>query len=246
MRRFLKYSLLFFAFFSALQDVRAQRIVVTAEMGTGLAYVTGKNWRSSGYTPRITGNASASLLVPFSSKLILETGLEYAQKGFKTNMHIADADDPERSIHYTATTKRNYLNIPLVVSFRVWHAPKHQMFIGGGMNFGFLMNASTEETFDYYHRNVFTGTSSVYYSARIGLVQSYDKNGYDKIDMYLFDAGLKLQLRYVYKERYTIRLFHQLGIADPAANTLDGAGNSKLKQQYTGISVGVVFPRFKN
>ncbi|PZF73303.1 hypothetical protein DN068_09035 [Taibaiella soli] len=240
-----KYCFLFFSFFAVAKNVVAQNVFFSAELGGGLAYVTKKDLPNTDYKPRLTPNCSVSILVPVSKKIMLESGLEYAEKGFNSNSFAADPDNPEYISRFIGTAKRSYLNIPLVVSCQIWHTAKHQMFAGAGMNFGFLLNASVEGSWENYREGLFLGASEMQYSERIGLMQSYDKNGYDKIDLYLFDAGLKLQVRYVYNNRYTVRLFHQLGLTDPSATTLSGSAG-KIHQQYTGVSIGVVFPRFKN
>lgn len=210
---------------------QAQKKTFSFSAGMGLSYVSKKKINSD-YSPAPGMNISASLMIPVSDKIFVETGIGYRRKGFK-GYSVLVSDD--QSDHFHTHARYDYLSIPLAVAYTIRKTQKSRLWIGGGMNYSFLLQGRTDIHQDSYHNDWLMGSYDYSFKPRIGLVQSKRK----EIALFLFDAGLKLQVGYLYRNRWLLQVFHEHSLYSFVANAHDG---SSLKLRYTGISVGIVFP----
>lgn len=192
-------------------------------------------------SPRITPNAGISALIPFSSRLSLEPGLIYSRKGFR--------GIDEFTVYYTNHTRQilfdtrytlHYLSIPIQLNYTLLQQRNHTLLLGGGMNYAFLLSGGN----DYFTRQSAQGDvyEDWFRGNKVfkGLMQT--KNTYEGT-MSVFDAGIRLQLSYVFRSRFVLRLFHEQSLY--SVYLKEPEGRPAVRLRYTGFSLGILLPQFR-
>lgn len=197
--------------------------------GAGIAYVSKKELNAD-YTPVLTANITATLMIPVSEKIFAEAGIGYRRKGFNSFSQVTNDDQNDQ---YHGRARYDYIGIPLTIAGTIKQTRNGRLWIGGGMVYGFMLRGRTDIHHNSYIDGVLRGSYDYSFRPRIGLVQSRRK----EIELFAFDTGLKLQAVYIYRKRWLLQLFHEHSLYSFVANAHDG---SSLKQRYTGISIGIV------
>ncbi len=220
----------------------AQPVRVLVYAGSGLSFVSTKNtWGN--YKPISNWHAGVSAVVPLPASFRFEIGLGYERRGFK--------NDSTREQTYRVTMREentgyehyHYLVIPLQLSARIWHAGKHSLYAGGGMNYGIMQTASRNQASETYINGDKMYSYAYDSKPPIGLVQKGERNGNiakDYISLYRFDVGLKTQLSYYWKERYMARLSYNYSLYDVHASTMAQVPPQKFRQHAIGFTIGFV------
>ncbi len=154
------------------------------------------------------GSPHAALLLhlPVGKKGIgIETGVSYTVKGF-TNADTLWDDDRGGYWAYRLRSHLGYLAFPLVLTYRYSADKNHVFFAGAGMVYGFMVNGRMKGRFHIYRGEDLQQESEIDVPVEARLMPAGDGTG---PQTYLFDAGLKLQLTYVWRGRWGIRLFHE-------------------------------------
>lgn len=210
--------------------LRAQ-VQYTVYAGAGYPFATTtKSEISNNFS--VTPHAAVLLYIPVGKHLGIETGLSYTVKGLINEDTIFN-DKDGWGIRFRR--KQDYLGIPLLLSWHVKAGREHDLFIGGGMVYSFML------------RGVIQGHNWIFSPANITeqdfeepvnpvLIPSHDNLASQE---YLFDAGLKLQLSYVWRGRYGIRMFHEHSLYSYHTPSL----GSETRLRYTGIALSFGFPR---
>lgn len=220
-----------------IMKANAQKVDFVAEAGVGLAYVNAKNVTGIKYASKPAANVSFSIVATISKSINFETGLQYVQKGYDSKKQVVAQDDATRKSVYDIKAVRDYVSVPLVVSFKVLDRPDSKLWVGAGMSYGFLARSKNAVTVDYYKNDKQYHTSQYDTHPKVGFVQSYG-DGSHAIDIYGFDPALRFQVRYIWHSQYTFRLFHEMSLQDADAHT---KANGTQKMQYTGVSIGYTF-----
>lgn len=205
------------------------------EGGTGVSYVHSKNI-SSAYLPVLRTNVGVFINVPITERIGLRSGVGYFPRGYNTNQ---TNEYDGLKFEFLSQTRIQFLSIPFMTSFRLTQTSSNHLWIDGGMNYNIFLHGKTAYQYSTYV-NSERVTHSEFTHNIIGRVNAsrygptentYDVNG--------FDVAVKIQLRYVWKERYNITIYHENSLYEFRANPDEA--NSMLKLRYTGIGIGYVF-----
>ncbi len=222
-------------FLACLVPPRALRAQVQYTVYAGAGYpfaTTTKGKISNNFS--VTPNAAVLLYIPLGKHIGIETGLSYAVKGLINEDTIFN-DKDGRGIRFRFRRKQDYLGIPLLLSWRVKAGKEHDLFIGGGMVYSFMLRGVIQG-----HNWIFSPTNITEQGfeepVNPVLIPSRDNLVSQE---YLFDAGLKLQLSYIWRGRYGIRVFHEHSLYSYHTPSL----GSETRLRYTGVALSFGFPR---
>ncbi|XZF12600.1 outer membrane beta-barrel protein [Chitinophagaceae bacterium MMS25-I14] len=208
------------------------------EAGTGMSFVTLKHGGED-YAPRFTPHFLLSAHLPLSHVFALETGIGYTEKGFKAHSVFVNDDGIYNTTDvYDVKLHYYYLDVPLMLSCKVLQRKSGQLWIGAGMNYGFLLKAKQVVVDNTYREGEYLSTSSYSRYQSIGLVSSQTdaKTGYK--ELYMFNPAVKLGIRYYWRSRYLIGLHYDMNLYDM---TTSNTNSYFLRLQYVAMSVGYRF-----
>jgi hypothetical protein len=181
--------------------------------------------------------AGIGLRTKIQKGINLETGLFYNRKSYHLtkNYERWDINNVQRDL-VQHTDRLDYINLPLLLSFDIMSSSGQGLSMELGMNYGFLFRAMR----DVYIIQSSTQSAAAEYLSRDnpirkGLVQtSATRHG----DLNIFDAAIKVQLTYWYKERIFARLsfdrsFHDIYLRNPK-------GEPTIGFSYAGCNIGYV------
>jgi hypothetical protein len=185
--------------------------------------------------PIMRPNVSVFTTVPITKSIAFFAGAGYYPKGYSTNQTQFFRDD---KTVFTSGTRLQFLSIPLMASFRVYHTDAgNQVWVDGGMNYDIFLHGNTTYDFTTFQDGV--SDNKVHYTVNVAgrfspskyspTANTWDVNG--------LDVAWKLQLRYIWHDKYTIMLYHMNSLYDIRADIGDDV-TSSIKLRYTGISVG--------
>ena len=214
------------------------QVQVSFYLGTGYPYAAASKAHIS--NSFVLGTHAAVLLhMPVGKRgLGIETGCSYTVKGFMNKDTLRD----EHLDGYWAYEIRNhlgYLGFPLMLTYRHDIGKNHTLSAGAGMLYGFVIHGKTHGVFHIYRKGSMQDESEFTLPIEPKLVPAGDGSG---SQTYLFDAGLKLQLSYIWRGRWSIRLFHEHSLYSYHA---PGSSKSETKLRYTGIALSCGFPRLR-
>lgn len=216
-----------------------QRTHIMLGVGSGFSFVSKKH--INGHYKPITGiNAGLSLLVPLGSRFVFETGLGYEKRGFRADSSFTDRWYKDE---FSAREIHHYITIPLQLSLRLKQWRENKLWIGAGLNYGFMVAAKAVYTRTFYAHGDYVNESNYSYDPKIGLIQANAKNpaAHKYINLYAFDTGLKTQITYTWKDKYVVRAFYNYSLYDASAIYSQKTGNPVLHQHNTGLTLGVIF-----
>lgn len=186
---------------------------------------------------KISPIAGLGLRTKIQKGINFETGLFYSRKSHYLNKNYErwDINTVHRDL-IQHTDRLDYINLPLLLSIDIMRTSGHGLSMELGMNYGFLFRANR----DVYIIQSSTQSAAAEYLSRDnpirkGLVQtSATRHG----DLNIFDAAIKVQLTYWYKQRIFARLsfdrsFHDIYLRNPK-------GEPTIGFSYAGCKIGYV------
>ncbi|WP_118974908.1 outer membrane beta-barrel protein [Taibaiella koreensis] len=242
----LEFSLLLFCWLTTFSA--SARVSWLFQAGAGTAYGSvnsridkPENHYRVDISPRITPTAGLSVLIPLSQRLTLEPGLLYSRKGFRgIDEFVVHDGNYTSQVLFDTHYQLNYLTLPIQLNYTLLQCGQHKLLLGGGMNYAILLNGSN----DYFTRQVWRGAAyeGWFRNNQVfkGLMQT--KNTYEGT-MSIFDAGLRLQVSYIFRSRLMLRVFHEQSLY--SVYLKEPNNRPAVRLRYTGLSIGILFPSFK-
>lgn len=203
----------------------------TLYIGSGVSYADAKNTEK--YLPIIRPNASLAVEIPIVNSISLQTGLMYSQRGYNTVQKETFGRDKS---YYLTKYRIQVLSVPLMLSVKTITTQGSKIWIDGGMHYNFFLAGTMRYDYENYKNNELVATGGALYRIKGWFTPSKYSSTRNSYDVNALDIALKLQIRYVYKERIGIVMFHEYSLYDSRANP-DNA-RSSVKAQYTGIALG--------
>lgn len=203
--------------------------------GAGYPYVTAtKSKVSNNFAAG--AHVAALLHIPVSKRIGVETGVSYTEKGLVNQDTLRDADYPRYAVAYRLRSKMGYLGFPLVLTYRMPLAQQHTLLLGVGMTYNFMIHGNTKGWMRSLRDGQADGKQEVTLPVKPRLMPATDDNG---SPFYLFDVAVKLQVSYVWRGRYGVRLFHEHSLY---SYHIPDAG-SETRLRYTGLALSFSIPR---
>lgn len=233
-RSFLLAALLLFGF-SFCTPAQVQGSVY---LGTGYAYAAvNKGQVSNNFS--LVPHVALLLYMPVGKKGIgIETGCSYTMKGF-TNQDTLGDEDGNGYIAYRIRSRLGYLGFPLMLTYSYPISSRHSLYAGAGMIYSFMIRGETQGIFHIVRRDRVSDENEFTLPVTPKLMPAGDGSG---SPVYLFDAGFKLQLSYVWRGRFGVRIFQEHSLY---SYHTPGSAKSETKLRYTGIALGFGFPRLR-
>ena len=200
-------------------------------LGSGVSYADAKNTEK--YLPIVRPNASVNFLVSITGGIALQSGVMYSIRGYNTVQKETYEKDKS---YYLTQFRMEYLSIPLMLSVKAITKPKLQVWVDGGMHYNFFLAGTMRFDYENYRNNELVSTGGALYRVKGWFSPSKYSPTRNSYDVNALDIALKLQLRFVYKERYSLTAYHECSLYDIRSNP-DNA-QSTVKPQYSGIALG--------
>lgn len=216
----------------------AAQVRIGISAGVGGNYVS-KEHVAARYEPSILPQGDFNLDIPLSGDFHLLTGMGYKVKGYKT-MSVLRDQQMDAEDFYTTQTRYNYLQIPVLVSYTHPFPNGNKLQFGGGLYYGFLLNARVNAVIDHYDNGRFEESTKYSFYLRTGLTPSGAETPSGKrTEVLMLDCGLKLQVNYILQRHFTVSIFHEHSLYD--IHVRNSNNLSSLKLRTTGISLGYIF-----
>jgi len=207
------------------------QIQSTIYIGSAISYADAKNTEK--FLPIVLPNASLAFNIPITKRISLQTGLMYSIRGYNTVRK--ETYDKDKS-YYLTQYRMRYLSVPLMLSIKTIHTNKLQVWADGGMHYNFFLAGSMRYDYENYKNNELVENSGATYRIKGWFTPSKYSPTRNSYDVNALDIALKLQLRFLYRERYSLTAYHEYSLYDVRSNPDNAA--SIVKAQYTGIAVG--------
>jgi len=207
------------------------QIQSTISIGSAVSYADAKNTEK--YLPVVQPNASLNFHIPITNSVSLQTGLMYSIRGYNTVQKETFEKDKS---YYLTQYRMQYLSVPLILSVKTIQTKKLQVWADGGMHYNFFLSGSMRYDYENYKNNELTSNGGATYRIKGWFTPSKYSPTRNSYDMNALDIALKLQVRFLYMNRYSLALFHEYSLYDVRSNPDNAA--SSVKAQYTGISLG--------
>ena len=209
------------------------QVSLTGGIGGGMSFVHTKKINTV-FSPVVRPNAFLSTSIPIVKGVALQIGAGYAPKGYNTNQ--TEHFGPNKSVFKTET-RLDFLTVPLMVSGRMYKNEKAQVWLDGGMNYNLFLKGHTHYDYSTYMGDERTSNMGYTYKVKGRFSPSKYSNTANSYDVNGLDAALKVQVRYIYKKKYTVSAYYEQSLYDLRANPGDD-GTSMLKARYAGVSLG--------
>lgn len=207
------------------------QIQSTISIGSAVSYADAKNTEK--YLPVVQPNASLTFNIPITNGVSLQTGVMYSIRGYNTVQKETFEQDKS---YYLTQYRMQYLSVPLMLSVKTINTKKMQVWADGGMHYNFFLSGSMRYDYENYKNNELVENSGATYRIKGWFTPSKYSPTRNSYDMNALDIALKLQMRFIYKDRYSLAVYHEYSLYDVRSNP-DNASSS-VKAQYTGISLG--------
>lgn len=207
------------------------QIQSTISIGSAISYADAKNTEK--YLPVVQPNASLSFNIPVTKSVSLQTGLMYSIRGYNTVQKETFEKDKS---YYLTQYRMQYLSVPLMLSVKTINTKKLQVWAEGGMHYNFFLSGSMRYDYENYKNNELVENSGATYRIKGWFTPSKYSPTRNSYDMNALDIALKLQMRFIYKDRYSLAIYHEYSLYDVRSNPDNAA--SSVKAQYTGLAVG--------
>ena len=207
------------------------QIQSTISIGSAISYADAKNTEK--YLPVVQPNASLSFNIPVTKSVSLQTGLMYSIRGYNTVQKETFEKDKS---YYLTQYRMQYLSVPLMLSVKTIQTKELQVWADGGMHYNFFLSGSMRYDYENYKNNELVENSGATYRIKGWFTPSKYSPTRDSYDMNALDIALKLQMRFIYKDRYSLAVYHEYSLYDVRSNPDNAA--SSVKAQYSGISLG--------
>ncbi|OSZ77957.1 hypothetical protein CAP35_06725 [Chitinophagaceae bacterium IBVUCB1] len=221
-----------FILFCALPRVLYAQVRTNIELGMAANYTYARNTNSK-YLPIIRPNTGLYIDIPIKKALAIRTGLGYSIRGYNT---VKKEDFGKDKLYYTTNFRMHYLSVPLMASFRVMQRKRNSVWFDGGLQYNFFLKGYMRYDYKNYSNNELISAEGSRFPVNGKISPSKYGNTQNSYDVTGLDVAMKLQLRFVVKQRYSIGLFHESSLYDVRVKP-DNAGSS-VRLQNTGVSLG--------
>ncbi len=208
MRHFLLYLLLSVAALSTHAQVK-----LALSAGAGTSFVMGKG-NTAHFSPLTSLAGNASLYIPVKKNVILEIGLGYEKRGFKSSTTLTEGNYRQE---FRGKFVYHYLTIPMQLSVLILQHGKNAWYAGGGFNYGIMVDAKRELEQSVYLRGQYIDGSSIVYHPKIGLVPPSNNSpnpNPKSFDVFVFDVAVKAHITYRFNNRYLLRASYGYSLYD--------------------------------
>lgn len=207
------------------------QIQSTISIGSAISYADARNTEK--YLPVVQPNASLTFNIPITNSVSLQTGLMYSIRGYNTVQKETFKEDKS---YYLTQYRMQYLSVPLMLSVKTINTKQLQVWADCGMHYNFFLAGSMRYDYENYKNNELVENSGATYRVKGWFTPSKYSPTRNSYDMNALDIALKLQMRFIYKDRYSLAVYHEYSLYDVRSNPDNAA--SSVKAQYTGISLG--------
>lgn len=182
----------------------------------------------------INPNLSVFISVPITGRVSFEGGVMYVQKGFYGFIsELWGSWEKE----YASKGTFHYLNVPMVLSYRLLQRKKASTYIGGGVNYGlFLAGRATTKTTESLPGQIIYQYEETHPVIGVFTNASFLEDPQGKY-IELLDVMFRLQLRHEWDEKYTMGIFYDNSFTGVYARIYKHT-YSNLRQPYLGIFLG--------
>lgn len=217
--------------------VQAQPVKLLAHIGAGKSY--NSKQRSDNYymnatkfKPAMYYKAALALQVPIGNHVAFETGIGYERRNIRSVQNYIF----KNGLSETINVKMNYhyIALPMQLSVCIHQAKQKQFWISTGLNYGFLLQAKTYVSSEYFNRgkSMAPPLDNRFNSPVVLSKASYTLSiEHPYGSMYVFDVAASLGLSYTITSRIAIRVHYNYSIYNTEITT-DG----NIHQHNTGLS----------
>lgn len=207
------------------------QIQSTISIGSAVSYANAKNTEK--YLPVLQPNASMSFNIPITNGVSLQTGLMYSIRGYNTVQKETYEKDKS---YYLTQYRMRYLSVPLMLSVKTINTGKLQVWADGGMHYNFFLAGTMQYNYENYKNNELVENGGSAYRIKGWFTPSKYSPTRNSYDMNALDIALKMQIRFIYKDKYSLAVYHEYSLYDVRSNPDNAA--SSVNAQYTGIALG--------
>ncbi len=200
-------------------------------IGSAVSYAHAKNTEK--YLPIIQPNTSLSLNIPVAEGISLQTGLMYSLRGYNTVQKETYEKDKS---YYLTQYRMQYISVPLMLSVRTINTSKMKIWADGGMHYNFFLAGTMQYNYENYKNNELVENGGSAYRIKGWFTPSKYSPTRNSYDMNALDIALKMQIRFIYKDKYSLTVYHEYSLYDVRSNPDNTA--SSVNAQYTGIALG--------
>jgi len=219
---------------STVPAVLYAQVSADVNIGIGTYYASAKNSQSK-YLPTTKPNASTILNIPIKNRVALRTGLMYSIRGYNT---VNKEDFGKNKLYYTSNYRMHYISVPLMASFRVMDRKTVSLWMDGGMSYNFFLHGYMRYDYKNYKGNELVSEVGEKYRINGKIAPSKYGSTQNSYDVTGLDVAMKMQLRVVIKEKYSLSVFHENSLYD--IRVKPDNPSSSVKMRNTGMSIGYI------
>ena len=218
------------AFIPCIQG-QSLRYQITA--GTALSFISKQNIDAT-YTPVVLPYASLIYAAQLSAQVAIRSGVCYQQKGF--NSHTKFTADNSLDI-YNGRSRLHFISIPLQVYIRLHAGRRHGLWVGAGMNYGFLVKADVSIHQLNYRYGRLTNEEQYPLNTSIGLlpVSNRISSNTKYADYKLFTPAVKAEIACELRSRYVLSAYYEYNLYDISMYAAEGI----LHLHTAGLTLGI-------
>jgi hypothetical protein len=236
----MKKLLILAACTTMLTTAAEAQLTFAPEIGLNLANMRGKDTGLSGGLETMKNKlklgvkAGVNLNIPVGDRVVIQPGLFYSIKGYKSDNSYAESD---MGITYNATEKHNvtlhYFEIPVNIQYMFNDPSEGRFFVGVGGYIGLAFSGHDKATAEYSQTGGGTNFSyAIDTSAKLTFGDDPDHRPWE---LGRVDAGVSVNAGYLLRSGIFFRGMYQIGLD----NLMPGGDSDHyLKTSNITISVG--------
>jgi hypothetical protein len=237
---FIRISIFILILVASAHPASSQHIWYEAFGGPSISFAS-KERNSSIYGYKLGLHGGINTFIPFNDKIALKTGAIYQLKRISSKGEGINKDTA--SIHYTFQSNSSYhlISVPLQLAVNIGDNPQGFWRIAAGMNYGFMVAAKKDITFQTYEDNELVRDNKLSFRPIIGSEQSSSRTGLpaqEGTPVRFFIPALRFDITYHWQERILLSAYYEYDLEDVRVRTV---GNSTARLHSTGVSFGVLF-----
>ncbi len=228
----IKYFLFFLTAF--IPAIAIAQVGVEVFAGAGTSYAKATNLPSK-YLPVTRPHGGINLHVPIHKRVALRAGLMYSIRGYNSVLKEQYGKDKQ---YYTSNYRMHYISAPLMLSVNTMKHKNLLLHLDAGMQYNFFAGGSMRYDYKHYKNNELADAEGISYRIVGRMGPSKYTETQNSYDVSALDVAMKMQLRIVVKDKYTLSVFHENSLYDIRVKP-DNPGSS-VKMRNTGMSIGYI------
>lgn len=168
--------------------------------------------------------------------LAIETGVFWEFRSYDTSMMSADTDEDYMGSMFNHA-KANYLNIPIMGSFRLNILPQAQWHIDLGVYYAYGLCGKHDRQQYYAFSDI---DSELIFDQQQSNPDYFGAESKDFLAVNRADFGLRMGTGFTFADRYFIGVYYQRGLRNIAKNS-EGSPKIKLHNLNWSVSLGYNF-----